>query len=336
LTYKQAGVDVEAGHRAVDLMKAHIGATHREGVLSDIGGFSGMFALPEGLEKPILVSGTDGVGTKLSVAFMMEKHDTIGIDCVAMCVNDVLCCGAQPLFFLDYIATGRLVPEKVADIVKGVSLGCRQAGCALIGGETAEMPGFYKDNEYDIAGFAVGIVERKKIVNGSGIKPGDAVIGLESSGLHSNGFSLVRRLLFTEAKMSVSDRVEEFGMTLGEELLKPTSIYVKPVLDILNLINVKGIAHVTGGGFYENLPRMLPEGTGIAIKTGSWQIPPVFEFIKSLGGIEEKEMYSTFNMGIGMALVVSPEDADGIIKAFPGKSYIIGEIKAGNRDIEML
>lgn len=331
-TYKDAGVDVEAGYRAVGLMKEFIKRTYDKNVIGDIGGFGGMYSLGlEGMKQPVLVAGTDGVGTKLQLAFIMDKHDTVGQDCVAMCVNDVVCQGARPLFFLDYIATGRLKPEKVAQIVKGVADGCIQAGCALIGGETAEMPGFYKDEEYDIAGFAVGIVDRSKIVDGSTVQEGDVLIGLASSGVHSNGYSLVRRLVLYD-KYRLEERCDELGCTVGEELLKPTRIYVKGILNVLKGYKVKGIAHITGGGFVENIPRMLPEGLVAQIQLGSWPVLPIFELIKRWGNIEEGEMFNTFNMGIGMVLACSPQDVDGIISQLKGDgypSYIIGRVVKG-------
>lgn len=340
MTYKSAGVDVEEGQRAVQLMKKHVKSTFNENVLDDIGGFGGLFALNlEGINEPVLVSGTDGVGTKLKLAFMMDKHDTIGQDCVAMCVNDILCQGARPLFFLDYVATGKLKAEKVADIVKGVAFGCREAGCALIGGETAEMPSFYAEGEYDMAGFTVGIVDKSKVITGKDIVAGDVVIGIQSSGIHSNGYSLVRKLFLDQEQMSLDGYVEELQTTLGETLLKPTKIYVKSVLDVIKKVEVKGIAHITGGGFFENIPRILPENVDVEIKLGSWEMPPIFNFIQEKGKVPLDEMFKTFNMGIGMMLVVSPEDHDSVIEILAGnneKSYVIGKIKQGKRQVILL
>jgi phosphoribosylformylglycinamidine cyclo-ligase len=331
-TYKDAGVDVEAGYTAVRLMKEFVKRTYDENVIGDIGGFGGLYSLDlEGMKQPVLVAGTDGVGTKLQLAFIMDKHDTIGQDCVAMCVNDVVCQGARPLFFLDYIATGRLKPEKVAQIVKGVADGCIEAGCALIGGETAEMPGFYKEEEYDIAGFAVGIVDRAKIIDGSTIREGDVLVGLASSGVHSNGYSLVRKLVLHD-KNRLDERYDVLGCTVGEELLKPTRIYVKGILNVLKRYRVKGIANITGGGFIENIPRVLPEGLVAEIQLGSWPVLPIFELIKRWGDIEDREMFNTFNMGIGMVLVCAPEEVDGIIGQLKGDgyhSYVIGRVGRG-------
>ncbi|NLD46091.1 MAG: phosphoribosylformylglycinamidine cyclo-ligase [Clostridiaceae bacterium] len=332
-TYKDAGVDVEAGYEAVRLMKNDVKKTFRPEVLTDIGGFGGLFALNKGkYEEPVLVSGTDGVGTKLKIAFLMDKHDTIGIDCVAMCVNDIVCSGAEPLFFLDYIALGKNRPEKVAQIVKGVSDGCVQAGCALIGGETAEMPGFYPDNEYDVAGFAVGIVDKKKIIDGKSIKAGDKLIGISSSGLHSNGYSLVRKILAPSTD-KLSEDVKMLGNTLGEELLRPTKIYVRTVLELKSRYNIKGISHITGGGFYENMPRMLPEGLGIKIKKDTWPVLPVFGLLQSLGNVDEKDMFNTYNMGIGLAMAVEAEIAQEVVSFInreKEEAYIIGDIVTGS------
>jgi len=336
LTYKNAGVDVDAGNRAVKLMKQHVQSTFQPGVLGKFGGFGGFFRLDvEKYQEPILVSGTDGVGTKLKVAFMLDKHDTIGIDAVAMCVNDILVHGAKPLFFLDYIAVGKLIPEKVADIVKGVAEGCKIAGCALLGGETAEMPGMYDEDEYDIAGFAVGVVDKTKIIDGSSIKNGDIVIGIASSGLHSNGYSLARKVFFELGKLSVNKYVEELGCTLGEEILKPTKIYSKTV-SLLKDINIHGMAHITGGGFLENLPRILPEGLEVRIYKESWDIPPIFSIIQKIGQVEDREMYMTFNMGIGYALVVPEELVDDLIKTLSQqgeKAWVIGKVTQGNRGV---
>lgn len=337
MTYKKAGVDVEEGQRAVELMKKHVKGTFNQHVLEDIGGFGGLFALDlMGIQEPILVSGTDGVGTKLKLAFLLDKHDTIGQDCVAMCVNDILCQGAKPLFFLDYIATGKLKAEKVAEIVKGVADGCRMAGSALIGGETAEMPGFYQDGEYDIAGFAVGIVDKSKVITGKDIKEGDVIIGIASSGLHSNGFSLARKVLLDQGNLSLDASFQALGKTIGEELITPTKIYVKPVLEVLKSIAVKGIAHITGGGFFENVPRILPVGVDALIQLGSWDVPEIFKLIQSLGGIEEEEMFKTFNMGIGMMLVVAQEDVEAameILRISGEKAYKIGKIQEGDKQV---
>ncbi|MDR5658594.1 phosphoribosylformylglycinamidine cyclo-ligase [Serpentinicella sp. ANB-PHB4] len=339
ITYKSAGVDVEEGQKAVQLMKHHVKSTFNKNVLDDIGGFGGLFSLDlEGIKEPVLVSGTDGVGTKLKLAFMMDKHDTIGQDCVAMCVNDILCQGAKPLFFLDYVATGQLKAEKVADIVKGVALGCRKSGCALIGGETAEMPSFYADGEYDMAGFTVGIVDKSKVITGQNIKPGNKIIGLSSSGIHSNGYSLVRKLFFDVANMGLEDWVDELGKTLGEALIEPTKIYVKPVLEALKSINIDGIVHITGGGFFENIPRVLPDNVDAKIDLGTWDMPPIFNLIQNKGNVELEEMYKTFNMGIGMMLIVDADDVDGtleILKSEGEQGYIIGEIIEGKRQVKL-
>jgi len=337
LTYSSAGVDVDEGQRAVALMKQYVKGTFTAGVLEDIGGFGGLFALDlVGMREPVLVAGTDGVGTKLKLAFMMDKHDTIGQDCVAMCVNDILCQGAKPLFFLDYIATGRLQAEKAAEIVKGIAEGCKIAGCALIGGETAEMPGFYPEGEYDVAGFAVGMVDKARVITGKGIKAGDVVVGIASSGLHSNGFSLARKIFFEINDYNPSQHIEMLGETLGEALLRPTKIYVKPILEVLKKIEVKGIAHITGGGFYENIPRILPENTAVEIKLSSWRQPPIFNLIKDLAAIDTDEMYKTFNMGIGLMLVVKQEDTDNvleILKQQNEEAYIIGKIIEGKGQV---
>jgi phosphoribosylformylglycinamidine cyclo-ligase len=300
--YREAGVNIEAGYAAVERMKKHVQKTARAGVLGGLGGFGGMFDLSSlNLKEPVLVSGTDGVGTKLMIAFWMDKHDSIGIDAVAMCVNDIVVQGAEPLFFLDYIACGKAEPEKIEAIVKGIADGCEQAGCALIGGETAEMPGLYSENEYDLAGFTVGACEKSQLITGENIKPGDVLIGLASSGIHSNGYSLVRKVF---NNWSLTEYVDELGSSLGEELLKPTKIYVKPVLSALKKFEVKGMAHITGGGFIENIPRMLPKGLGAAIYEKSWEIPPIFNLITTVGQIEPQEMYNIFNMGIGMVMAV--------------------------------
>ncbi len=332
-SYKAAGVDVTAGYRAVELMRRHVERTRTPGVLSGIGGFGGLFR-PDlsGMREPVLVSGTDGVGTKLKIAFLMDRHDTVGIDCVAMCVNDVVCCGAKPLFFLDYIAVGKNRPETVAQIVAGVAEGCVQAGCALVGGETAEMPGFYPPEEYDLAGFAVGLADREKLVDGSRLQPGDALVGLRSSGLHSNGFSLVRKVLGID-KSNVSRRVPELGRTLGEELLTPTRIYVKPVLALMEKVRVKAVSHITGGGFYENVPRMLRPGTAARIERAALPRLPVFSLLQEKGRIPERDMFNTFNMGIGMCLAVAKEDADRAVEtlsAAGAPASVIGEIAPGD------
>lgn len=327
-SYKAAGVDVTAGYESVRLMKNDVERTKIPGCISGIGGFGGLFQ-PDltGYKEPILVSGTDGVGTKLKIAMMLDKNDTIGIDAVAMCVNDIICCGAKPLYFLDYIAIGKNVPEKVAAIVKGVADGCVMAGCALVGGETAEHPGMMPEDEYDIAGYSTGIVDKSKIIDNSKIKAGDAVIGIASSGVHSNGFSLVRKV-FNINDQKLKSFVPELGKSLGEALLTPTRIYVKPVLDLISKINVKGISHITGGGFYENIPRMLPDGISAKIRKDSWKVLPIFDLIQKEGNISEHDMYNTFNMGIGMAITVDKADADKaveILKANGEKASVIGE-----------
>lgn len=337
-SYKAAGVDVTAGYRAVELMKSHVARTSIPGVVSGIGGFGGLF-LPDlsGMKAPVLVSGTDGVGTKLKIAFLMDRHDTIGVDCVAMCVNDVVCCGAKPLFFLDYLAVGKNHPENIERIVAGVADGCVQAGCALIGGETAEMPGFYPADEYDLAGFCVGVVDREKLLDGSRVAPGDALIGLESSGLHSNGFSLVRKV-FNVGERNVSMYIDELGCTLGEELLKPTRVYVKPMLALMEQVAVKAVSHVTGGGFYENIPRMLPPGTTAKIEKSLLPQIPIFSLLQRQGNIPERDMYNTFNMGIGMCLAVAPEDADRtvrILNAAGAPARVVGGVAAGGEGVEL-
>ncbi len=338
MNYKKAGVDVEAGYKAVALMKDHVKSTFREGVITDLGGFSGLFSLDSyDMKEPTLVSGTDGVGTKLKIAFLMDRHDTIGIDCVAMCANDIICCGAEPLFFLDYIACGKNIPEKIATIVKGVAEGCKQSGMALIGGETAEMPGFYPEDEYDMAGFAVGIVDRKKVINGSSIKEGDVLLGLPSSGIHSNGYSLVRKLVNPTVD-NISQYMDEFGCSLGEELLKPTKIYVQAIQTLKKEITIKGVGHITGGGFIENIPRILPKGYHAHIHRNSWPVLPIFSFLQQLGNIEEKDMYNTFNMGIGMVVVVDPREvtkAQQLLETMGEKSYVIGEVDAGEEGIQL-
>lgn len=330
IDYKSAGVDVEAGYEAVKLMKEHVGKTFNSNVIGDIGSFGGLYQLPIGFSEPVLVSGTDGVGTKLKIAFAMDKHDTIGIDCVAMCANDIVCQGASPMFFLDYLATGKLEPKVAAMIVKGISDGCIQAGCALIGGETAEMPGFYTLGEYDLAGFCVGIVDKSKIISGSSIAEGDVIIGLPSTGVHSNGFSLVRKVLGDDAS-SLNKYSQELGMTIGEELLKPTKIYVKQALETINAVNVKGICHITGGGFIENIPRMLSENISASIDTNSYPTLPIFDMLSTMSGISKESSYNTFNMGIGMMMCVSKEDCDVACNVSGG--YVIGEIVKGEKDV---
>lgn len=336
ITYKDAGVDIEAGYEAVAKMKKHVKSTFTAGVLADIGGFGGLFALDkEGYEEPVLVAGTDGVGTKLKLAFLLDKHDTIGIDAVAMCVNDIVVQGAKPLFFLDYLAVGKLFPDKVADIVKGIAEGCKQSGCALIGGETAEMPGFYPVDEYDVAGFAVGVVDKKKIIDGSKIEEGDKLIGLASSGVHSNGFSLVRKVLEV-ADCQLNQSVEQLEKTIGEELLTPTRIYVKTVLALLEKFNLQGIAHITGGGLLENVPRIIPAGKQALITAGSWEIPPIFTFLQEKGNLAWEEMYKTFNLGLGLVLVVKDKEHTEImeeLKKMGEKAYLIGEITSDEEKI---
>ena len=328
-SYAAAGVDITAGYKAVELMKKYVARTVTEGVCSDVGGFGGLFELPEGLKKPVLVSGTDGVGTKLKLAFIMDKHDTVGIDCVAMCVNDVICSGAKPLFFLDYIACGKNVPERIADIVKGVAEGCVQSGSALIGGETAEMPGFYPVDEYDLAGFSVGVVDKEKILNNKEMQEGDVIIALPSSGVHSNGFSLVRKVFDVENADIKKPIPELGGKSIGETLLTPTKIYVKPILALLEAVKVKGISHITGGGFYENIPRSIPDGLGAKVNKSAVKVLPIFTLLQETGNIPERDMFNTFNMGVGMSVVVKKEDADKaieILKANGEDAYIIGEI----------
>ena len=328
--YAAAGVDITAGYKAVELMKQHIAKTMTKGVCSDVGGFGGLFELDlTGITKPVLVSGTDGVGTKLKMAFLMNKHDTVGIDCVAMCVNDIICCGAKPLFFLDYIACGKNVPEKIADIVKGVAEGCVQSGAALIGGETAEMPGFYPEDEYDLAGYSTGVVDKDKIIDNKTMAEGDVIIALPSSGVHSNGFSLVRKVFDVE-NSDIKAPVDELGgKSVGETLLTPTRIYVKPVLALLEQVKVKGISHITGGGFYENIPRSIPDGLCAKIDKSAVKVLPIFKLIQQKGNISEHDMFNTFNMGVGMSIVVSENDAERaleILKANCEDAYIIGKI----------
>ncbi|MBQ4617776.1 MAG: phosphoribosylformylglycinamidine cyclo-ligase [Clostridia bacterium] len=332
-SYKNAGVDITAGYEAVRLMKDHVARTKTSGVMSGIGGFGGLF-MPNlaGMQKPVLVSGTDGVGTKLKIAFLMDKHDTVGIDCVAMCVNDVVCCGAEPLFFLDYVAVGKNVPERVAAIVSGVADGCVQAGCALIGGETAEMPGFYPEDEYDLAGFTVGVVDEPKIFDNTKVGEGDVIIALPSSGVHSNGFSLVRKVFDIE-NADLKMYSNELGMTLGEALLTPTRIYVKPMLALAKDVTVKAVSHITGGGFYENIPRSLPDGFTAKIDSASLNILPIFKLLQATGNIPERDMFNTYNMGVGMSVVVAKEDADkalAILRQNGEQAYICGEIVRGD------
>ncbi len=336
-SYREAGVDVTAGYKAVELMKQHVARTQTPGVVSGIGGFGGLFQ-PDltGMKEPVLVSGTDGVGTKLKFAFMMDKHDTVGIDCVAMCANDVACAGAKPLFFLDYVAVGKNVPERVAQIVSGVAEGCVQAGCALIGGETAEMPGFYPKEEYDLAGFCVGMADKAKLIDGSNMKAGDALIGVASSGVHSNGFSLVRKV-FNITPERLDLYMYEFGKTLGEELLTPTRIYVKPLLALMEQVDVHGVSHITGGGFYENIPRMLPEGLRAAVEKAKVPVRPIFKVIQG-EGISEHDMYNTFNMGVGLCVAVAADKADEavrILKENGEEACILGEVREGEKGIDL-
>ncbi len=338
MDYKTAGVDIEAGYRSVELMKQYVKGTMRPEVLGGIGGFSGAFSLEKikGMEKPVLLSGTDGVGTKIVLAFLLDRHDTVGIDCVAMCVNDVVCAGAEPLFFLDYIACGKNYPEKIAAIVKGVAEGCKQAGAALVGGETAEHPGLMPEDEYDLAGFAVGVAEEKDLITGADIKPGDVLVGIASSGVHSNGFSLIRKV-FDVSKETLSVYYEELGATLGETLLTPTRIYVKALREVKDAgVRVKGCSHITGGGFYENIPRMLPEGISAKVRKGSFEIPPIFALMQKTGNLEEKMMYNTYNMGLGMVLAVDAVDADPTIAALQKageKAWAVGEAAAGGHEV---
>ena len=332
-SYAAAGVDIEAGYKAVELMKSHIARTLTSGVVSDIGGFGGLFALDvRDMAQPVLVSGTDGVGTKLKLAFLLDRHDTVGIDCVAMCVNDILCCGAKPLFFLDYIACGKNLPARIEAIVKGVAEGCVQSGAALIGGETAEMPGFYPEDEYDLAGFCVGVVDKPKIIDSHRMRPGDAVLALPSSGVHSNGFSLVRKV-FRVGEADITSPLPELGgKSLGETLLTPTKIYVRPMLALMEEIAVKGVSHITGGGFYENIPRSIPEGLCARIEKAAVKTPPIFSLIQRAGDIPERDMFNTFNMGVGMSVVVAKEDADralAVLRENGDDAYLLGEIAEG-------
>ncbi len=338
-SYAAAGVDITAGYKAVELMKQHIARTRNAGCLDDVGGFGGCFGLPTNLEEPVLVSGTDGCGTKVKIAMLLDKHDTIGIDAVAMCVNDIICVGAKPLFFLDYIACGKNVPEKIADIVKGVAEGCVQSGAALIGGETAEHPGLMPEDDYDLAGFAVGIVDKKDILDNNTMKAGDVVIALPSSGVHSNGFSLVRKVFDVENADLTSPVAELGGKSLGETLLTPTKIYVKPVLALLEQIKVKGISHITGGGFYENIPRSIPDGLGAEIQRSAVKVLPIFDLLAKVGGIDERDMFNTFNMGVGISIVVAPQHADkalAILKENGEDPYIIGKIVESDEKITIV
>ncbi len=340
MDYKNAGVDIEAGYRSVELMKEHVRRTMRPEVLTGIGGFSGAFSMEafKNMEKPTLVSGTDGVGTKLKLAFLMNRHNTVGIDCVAMCVNDIACAGGEPLFFLDYIACGRNIPERIASIVSGVAEGCSQAGAALIGGETAEMPGFYPVDEYDLAGFAVGVVDEKDLITGASVKPGDVLVGMASSGVHSNGFSLVRKV-FTMKEEYMNTHFESLGRTLGEALIEPTKIYVKALRTVKEAgVVIKGCSHITGGGFYENIPRMLPENVRARVNKDSYPVPPIFNMLAVDGRIEEQMMYNTFNMGIGMVMAVDPAQADACMAAVREAGempYIIGEVQAGEKGVDV-
>lgn len=338
MDYKNAGVDIEAGYLSVELMKKHVKETMRPEVLGSLGGFSGAFSLSsiKNMEKPTLVSGTDGVGTKIKLAFLLDRHDTVGIDCVAMCVNDIACAGGEPLFFLDYIACGKNYPEKIASIVKGVAQGCKQAGAALIGGETAEHPGLMPEDEYDLAGFAVGVVDEKDLITGETIKPGDVLVGIASSGVHSNGFSLVRKV-FDMTKESLDTYYDELGATLGETLLTPTRIYVKALKSIKEAkVTIKGCSHITGGGFYENIPRMLPEGVHAVIEKSSYPVPAIFKLLQKKGNLEEKMMYNTYNMGLGMVLALDPADASKAVEAIESageKAYVAGRIEAGEKGV---
>jgi phosphoribosylformylglycinamidine cyclo-ligase len=331
--YKQAGVDIEAGYEAVSRMKKHVARTMRPEVMGGLGGFGGLFDLSAvNVKNPVLVSGTDGVGTKLMLAFHLDKHDTIGMDAVAMCVNDVIVQGAEPLYFLDYIACGKAVPERIEMIVKGIADGCEQAGCALVGGETAEMPGMYDDTEYDLAGFTVGVVDKERLITGSEIKPGNVLIGLSSSGIHSNGYSLVRKIVFEKGQLDLEKRYDGLHRTLGEELLTPTKIYVKPILEVLKKFDINGMAHITGGGFIENIPRMLPEGLQAEVDYGTWPIPPIFDLLQKVGELNRKEMFNIFNMGIGMVLAINEEilpEVVQILEANGEKAYLIGRVKEG-------
>ena len=339
LTYKDAGVDIDAGNRSVELIKNSVRATYRPEVLGDLGGFGGLFALNSGKYKePVLVSGTDGVGTKLKLAFMLDKHDTIGQDAVAMCVNDILVQGAEPLFFLDYLAVGKLLPEQVADVVTGVAGACKESGCALIGGETAEMNGFYPEGEYDIAGFAVGVVEKSKLITSVKVKEGDVILGLPSSGVHSNGYSLVRRIVFDHKGFKGDEYMEELGKTIGEELLTPTRLYPQSCLPLIEKFDIHGMVHITGGGFYENIPRALPKDLAVEIDTSKWEMPTIFRLLQQWGNVDWPEMYRTFNMGIGMILIVSAEEAEAVkahLQVADETVYEIGKVVKGNHDVTL-
>lgn len=338
MDYKNAGVDIEAGYRSVELMKKYVKETMRPEVLGGLGGFSGAFSLSsiKNMENPTLVSGTDGVGTKIKLAFLMDKHDTVGIDCVAMCVNDIACAGGEPIFFLDYIACGKNYPEKIATIVKGVAEGCKQAGAALIGGETAEHPGLMPEDEYDLAGFAVGVVDQKDLITGENIRPGDVLVGIASSGVHSNGFSLVRKV-FEMTKESLDTYYDELGTTLGEALIAPTKIYVKALKSVKDAgVTIKGCSHITGGGFYENIPRMLPEGVVAVVEKDSYPIPAIFKLMQKKGNLEEKMMYNTYNMGLGMVLALDPSDVDKAVAAIEAAgeaAYVVGKVEAGEKGV---
>ena len=338
--YAAAGVDITAGYKAVELMKQHIARTMTKGVCSDVGGFGGLFELDlEGIRRPVLVSGTDGVGTKLKIAFLMDQHDTVGIDCVAMCVNDIICCGAKPLFFLDYIACGKNYPEKIAQIVSGICEGCVQSGAALIGGETAEMPGFYPTDEYDLAGYCTGVVDKDRIINNASMQEGDVILALPSSGVHSNGFSLVRKVFDVEHRDIKAPLESLGGKSLGETLLTPTKIYVKPVLALLEKVRAKGISHITGGGFYENIPRSIPKGLSARIRRDSIRVLPVFDLLAHEGQISERDMFNTFNMGVGMSIVVAAQDADEAVRILTEageQPYVIGEIASSEESIRIL
>jgi phosphoribosylformylglycinamidine cyclo-ligase len=338
-SYAAAGVDITAGYRAVELMKTHIARTMTAGAISDIGGFGGLFELDlTGIRRPVLVSGTDGVGTKLRLAFLTDRHDTVGIDCVAMCVNDIVCCGAKPLFFLDYIACGKNVPEKIAAVVSGVAEGCVQAGAALVGGETAEMPGFYPEDEYDLAGFSVGIVDKDKIIDNKTMRAGDVILALPSSGVHSNGFSLVRRVFDVENTDLGAPVAALGGASLGDTLLAPTKIYVRPVLALLEKVHVRGISHITGGGFFENIPRSIPAGLGAKLEKAAVRVPPIFSLLAKTGNIPERDMFNTYNMGVGMSVVVPPEEADEAVRVLRGNgedAYPIGEIVASEERVSL-
>lgn len=336
LTYRDAGVDIDAGNLSVKLIKDSVKATYRPEVLGDLGGFGGLFAMSTKYKEPVLVSGTDGVGTKLRLAFILDKHDTIGQDAVAMCVNDILVQGAEPLFFLDYLAVGKLEPEQVADVVKGVANACKESGCALIGGETAEMAGFYAEGEYDIAGFAVGAVEKSKIITSEKVKAGDVILGLPSSGVHSNGYSLVRKIVFDVKGFKGDEYIDELGKTIGEELLTPTRLYPKSCLPLIEKFDIHGMVHVTGGGYYENIPRALPENMGAEIDAASWPVPPIFNLLKEWGNVDWHEMYRTFNMGIGMIIIASAEEAEKIkadLQARNEAVYEIGKVTQGSHEV---